>query len=130
MPWNLARLGDRVYAWDWESSALDAPVGLDALHFCFQNGFVARRMPLAQAAAQAASQAAAALDALGVPPAAMTLLARLHLLELAVRHQSARASTGDADERFYPAITGLLGAEPAGQRDAVADRALEQELAS
>lgn len=112
VPWNLARLGSRVYAWDWESSAPDAPVGFDALHFYFQVAFVERGEPLAQAAALAATRAAPALRELGVRESARALLARLHLLELGVRHEEARASTGDRDERFFPAITWQL--QPAG----------------
>ena len=35
-PWNMARLGDRTFLWDWERAA-PAPVGLDLLHFLFQS---------------------------------------------------------------------------------------------
>lgn len=35
-PWNMARLDDGVYVWDWERAA-PAPVGLDLLHFLFQS---------------------------------------------------------------------------------------------
>lgn len=34
-PWNMARLDDRTYVWDWERTA-PAPAGLDLLHFLFQ----------------------------------------------------------------------------------------------
>jgi hypothetical protein len=108
VPWNLARLGPRVYAWDWESSAPDAPLGFDALHFHFQVAFVARRHPVQEAAALAARKARSALDALGVARDTHSLVAILHLLELFVRHEEARSSTGDLDERFYPAVTHVL----------------------
>ncbi|MGH9040192.1 MAG: phosphotransferase [Acidimicrobiia bacterium] len=35
-PWNMARLDDGVFVWDWERSG-PAPVGLDLLHFLFQS---------------------------------------------------------------------------------------------
>lgn len=108
VPWNLATLGTRTFAWDWESSTASAPVGFDALHFCFQVGFVARQMPLAAAAARAARDAGPALAALGVPAEAADLLPALHLLELAVRHEEARSATGDADDRFFPEVLDLL----------------------
>ena len=108
VPWNLARLGSRLYAWDWESSAPSAPVGLDALHFGFQVAFVAGRVPLAQAVARAAGEARGALADLAVPAEAHALLSELHLLELCVRHEEARASTGDADDRFFPAAMRML----------------------
>ena len=108
VPWNLARLGHRLYAWDWESSTPDAPLGFDALHFHFQVSFVARRRELSDAAATAVSNARPALDALGIAAAAQPLMAILHLLELLVRHEEARTSTGDLDERFYPAVTRVI----------------------
>jgi hypothetical protein len=109
VPWNLASLGPRLYAWDWESSSASAPVGLDAVHFGFQVAFVAGRLPLAEAVRRAAECARPALAALAVPASAEPLLSELHLLELAVRHEEARASTGDADDRFYPAVFDMLG---------------------
>lgn len=109
VPWNLARLGTRLFAWDWESSAPSVPLGFDALHFYFQVAFVGRRQRLAEAVALAVRQAEPVLDALGVPARSRRLLAILHLLELFVRHEEARASTGDPDGRFYPAVAGTLG---------------------
>ncbi|MGH9005221.1 MAG: hypothetical protein ACRDYV_19030, partial [Acidimicrobiia bacterium] len=35
-PWNMARLDDGIFVWDWERSGA-APVGLDLLHFLFQS---------------------------------------------------------------------------------------------
>jgi hypothetical protein len=108
VPWNLARSGSRLYAWDWEYSTESVPLGFDAVHYHFQIAFVARRLPLDRAVALAAERSAVTLRALGVPGPAHRLVAVLHLLELAVRHEEARGSTGDADERFYPAVIGAL----------------------
>lgn len=108
VPWNLARLGRRLYAWDWESSAPDAPVGFDALHFHFQAAFVGRRRPLEEAVALAERKARPALAALGVTADNHHLIATLHLLELAVRHEEARSSAGDTDDRFCPAAMRVL----------------------
>ncbi len=108
VPWNLAVAGSRRYAWDWEGSAASAPVGFDAVHFGFQVAFVARRVPLAESVARAGREAAAVLAALDVPAQARGLLSWLHLTELAVRHEEARASTGDADGKFFPAVLTLL----------------------
>jgi hypothetical protein len=118
-PWNLGWTGRRLVAWDWESNAVQAPVGFDALHFHFQVAFVARRLPL-QAAARATVKAAPALTALGVPACVHRLLAALHLLELHVSHEVARGQHGRADDRFYPAVTKVMdqlvnAAAPAGR---------------
>jgi hypothetical protein len=107
VPWNLAWLGSQVIAWDWESSTPHAPVGFDALHFHFQTAFVARRLPLDQAM-RAARESGPALAALGVPAARHRLLAILYLLELFVRHEEARGSAGQPDDRFYPAVIRVL----------------------
>jgi hypothetical protein len=108
VPWNLARIGGRLYAWDWESSTPDAPVGFDALHFHFQVAFVGRQRPLEQAVARADRKARPALRALGVTADNHRLVAMLHLVELAVRHEEARSSAGDGDDRFWPAAMRVL----------------------
>jgi hypothetical protein len=108
VPWNLGRCGSRLYAWDWEGSTADVPAGFDAVHFYFQVAFIAHRRPLAEAVSLAAEQAGRALTALGVPERDHRLLSTLHLLEQAVRHEEARRATGDVDDRFYPAVTGVL----------------------
>lgn len=108
VPWNLARLRRQLYAWDWESSTTDVPLGFDALHFHFQVAFVARGLALGQAVPLAAANAATALDGLGVGAEVRSLLAALHLVELFLRHEEARSSSGDVDGRFYPAITTVL----------------------
>ncbi|HEV7862493.1 MAG TPA: hypothetical protein VGR20_07320 [Acidimicrobiia bacterium] len=35
-PWNMARLSEATYVWDWERAG-PAPAGLDLLHFLFQS---------------------------------------------------------------------------------------------
>ena len=107
VPWNLARVGTRMFAWDWESSATHAPVGFDALHFYFQVAFVAQRRSVDEAA-RAAFKASPALAMLGVTPAAHRLVAALHLLELCVSHGAARGSGAGSDDRFYPAVIRVL----------------------
>jgi hypothetical protein len=113
VPWNLARLGDRLYAWDWEGSTPETPLGFDAVHYNFQVAFVARLHGLEQAVKLAADGARPTLAALGIPEHVHGLIAGLHLLELAIRHEEARRSTGDIDERFYPAIVPVLDRIPA-----------------
>jgi hypothetical protein len=108
VPWNLARHAGRLYAWDWEDSAPDAPVGFDALHYFFQVAFVAKQRPLPDSAGLALRSAGPVLAALGVPAAVHRLLATLHLLELSVRHEEARSSAGSGDDRFFPAVLNLV----------------------
>lgn len=106
-PWNLAWAARRLVAWDWESTAAQAPVGFDALHFHFQVAFVARRLPL-EDAVRATAKAGPVLAALGVPATAHRLLGALHLLELHVSHEVARGQDGRPDDRFYPGVIRIL----------------------
>jgi hypothetical protein len=107
-PWNLGQASGRLYVWDWESSVPDAPVGFDAVHYLFQVGFVGRQLPLEQAAVAAARSAPPVLLELGVPARYCGLVTVLHLVELFLRHEAARASAGAPDERFYPSIGKVL----------------------
>jgi hypothetical protein len=36
-PWNMARLSEGNYLWDWERAAPSVPLGLDLCHFLFQS---------------------------------------------------------------------------------------------
>ena len=76
--------------------------------FHFQVAFVGRQRPVEEAVALAAGRARPALGALGVPPGQRDLLAPLHLLELTVRHEEARSSSGDRDMRFLPAVLPVI----------------------
>jgi hypothetical protein len=107
VPWNLAWANDRLFAWDWESSEPDAPVGFDALHFYFQIAFVAKRLPLEEAT-QAALRAGPALTSLGVPAAAHRLLAALHLLEVIVSQALADGGATGRDSRSHPTVMRVL----------------------
>ncbi len=108
VPWNLARLGSRLYAWDWEGSTPDVPLGFDAVHYYYSVALIAQQRPLAEAASTAASRAGAALRALRVPEQGHRLVPLLHLVEMTIRHEQARRSTGDVDSRFYPAVLGVI----------------------
>ncbi len=112
VPWNLATIGEQLYAFDWESSAMEAPVGLDAVHYHFQISFVEGGAPVAKASDLARGLARAALAELGAGRHA-TLLSICHLLELTVRHEQARMSSGDIDRRFFPDVLRVLESERA-----------------
>jgi hypothetical protein len=107
-PWNLAVGGGRTYAWDFESSSPSAPLGIDAIHFHFQSSFVAAGRDVADAATYARNRASGALSSLGVPPSRHALVSHLHLLDLAARHEEARACTGASDARFAAAMLAVL----------------------
>ena len=110
---GIRPVGGRLYAWDWEGSTPDVPLGFDAVHFYYSVAFIAERRPLGEAVQIAADRAAEVLGALGIAAPARPLIAILHLIELAIRHDEARRGTGETDDRFYPAVTQVLAGGPA-----------------
>lgn len=57
VPWNLARSGRGLVAWDWEYSEAGAPVGIDETHLAFQVARVQHGRPIASALAAARAAA-------------------------------------------------------------------------
>jgi hypothetical protein len=88
-PWNMARLDEASYVWDWERAA-PAPAGLDLLHFLFQT--VCRFEGKAPAAAveSCSERAATLLPVLDVAPGSLPALWLLYRLELLLRYDEAR----------------------------------------
>jgi len=42
-PWNMLWQKNHVFLFDWESAVLEAPAGLDLMHFLFQTGFLLKK---------------------------------------------------------------------------------------
>ena len=87
-PWNMARLGESAYLWDWERAA-PAPVGLDLLHFLFQTVCRFERKAPAEAVERCSERTPALLALLDVPPASEPALWLLYRLELLFRYDEA-----------------------------------------
>ncbi|MEP6758534.1 MAG: hypothetical protein ABJB55_05010 [Actinomycetota bacterium] len=113
-PWNLGWVGERLWAWDWEYSRADVPVGLDLPHFIFQMRFIGQRAPVQVAFADARSQSAAALSSLGYDAADRTVLHAAHAAEVSLRYLEAEAAGVAANARFLAgAVTALRSASDA-----------------
>lgn len=88
-PWNMARLDDRTYIWDWERAA-PAPAGLDLLHFLFQTqcrfggGTAERSVELSS------ERTPGLLPSLDVPLDSERALWSVYRLELLFRYDEAR----------------------------------------
>jgi hypothetical protein len=87
-PWNMARLGDITYLWDWERSS-PAPAGLDLLHFLFQGVCRFEGKTPAAAVEICSERTPALLPAIDVPPATEPALWLLYRLELLLRYDEA-----------------------------------------
>ena len=110
-PWNLGWVGDRLWAWDWEYSRDDVPVGLDLPHFAFQQRFIGARVPVEDALADARSASAASLSALGYDAASRALVHAVHVSEIALRYLEAEAAGVPANPRFLAGgVSGLRAA--------------------
>jgi hypothetical protein len=110
VPWNLAWERGRLFAWDWEHSGADAPLGFDPLHWQFQVAFVQQGRGAAEAAARCAALAAPYLAQLGAGPGAAGALPRLYLLELYLRGYRMKAAGAGWNPRFHPSMLKVLGA--------------------
>jgi hypothetical protein len=110
-PWNLAIGGDRVWAWDWEYSRGDVPLGLDIPHFHLQVGFIARRRSYAASFADAHDAAGGDLSELGWDERGRALLRGVHGAEVALRYLEAEANGARANPRFVAEAVPALRAE-------------------
>jgi hypothetical protein len=108
VPWNLASFEGRIYAWDWEQSGQEVPVGFDVLQFHFQRSFIARREELARAVARCRRQAGPMLAEMQVPTERMQLVLVLYLLETYLRYLWGVRSGNRWLRRFYPGILAVL----------------------
>src|SRR6266511_147725 len=110
VPWNLAWDRERLFAWDWEHSGGDAPLGFDLLHWQFQVAFGQQRRSAAEAASRCAALATPYLERLGIEPADAGALPWMYLLELYLRAQRMQAAGAGWNARFHPAMLQVLRA--------------------
>jgi hypothetical protein len=108
VPWNLAWDHGRLYAWDWEHSAADAPLGFDLLHWQFQVAFIEQERSAAEAAARCARLGAPYLARIGVEPEAAGQLPLLYLLEMYLRGYRMKAAGAGWNPRFHPHMLAVL----------------------
>jgi len=108
-PWNVARTGERLAAWDWEHSGVQAPVGIDAVHWIYSVAFILEREELPEAVERARS-AAVALPAIGVPSEAADPLIALHVMAMGARAERAALAGAGRSARFDAPFPGVLSA--------------------
>lgn len=88
-PWNMARLDDRTYVWDWERAA-PAPAGLDLLHFLFQTQCRFGGGSPERAVELTSERTPSLLHSIEVPPDSERALWSVYRLELLFRYDEAR----------------------------------------
>ena len=104
-PWNMARLGNEVFLWDWER-CMPAPVGLDLLHFLFQSVCRFEGRNPQRAVEICRERTPGLLSRLEVDPATESALWSLYRMELLFRYDEARlAGVLEHQSRIH---TGIL----------------------
>lgn len=88
-PWNMARLDDGIFVWDWERSG-PAPVGLDLLHFLFQSVCRFEGRKPARSVEICRERTPGLLSLLDVPAGSESALWSVYRMELLFRYDEAR----------------------------------------
>jgi hypothetical protein len=110
VPWNLAWRDGELFAWDWEYSGEEAPLGFDLFHYQFQVAFVLEGRSAAEAAKQCLDRGVPLLRRLGVPLGQAEDVGRLYLLEMLLRDYRMKRLAGSWTTRLYPDLLGVLAA--------------------
>ena len=108
VPWNLAQHRDELFAWDWENTADDVPVGFDLAHQAFQTALSLRGLP----AAGSAQAMTAALDRygaeLGLDDDRRRFVADAYLIELWLRTREIADGGAGWNPKLHPALLDVL----------------------
>ena len=103
-PWNMARLDEGVFLWDWERSA-PAPVGLDLLHFLFQSVCRFQGRNPDQSVEICSERTPSLLPLLDVPRGSEKTLWSVYRMELLFRYDEARlAGVLERQSRIHSGI--------------------------
>jgi len=95
-PWNMSRIGDRLGVWDWERASADVPLGLDLVHFHFQQAFHANGNNVGEAIDAVQPALVDGLSRLDIEAGLARVISVMYLIELALRY--AESSLNDNPE--------------------------------
>lgn len=104
VPWNMRRLGDVVYVWDWERSDRCVPLGLDAMHFEFQVNLWLRRKRPVKALVDAIARSSETLQRIVPEKGLEHLLATLVCIEMSIRMEQGAMASVPIPGRTYFAL--------------------------
>jgi hypothetical protein len=108
-PWNMTRVDGSLFVWDWERAEGPVPIGLDLAHFDFDVRVKIDGRTPTRAIHESVLESGPRLEALGLPSGLTHLVASLHLLEMTLRFQQARAQGVDVADTIYgPALQAIL----------------------
>lgn len=107
-PWNVGYFEGVLWAWDWEHSSDDVPLGFDVVHWLFQVAYDYHERSVRDAYLRARSTVPAYLAAAGVDAATSALLTDAYLVECCLRAYEIKQESGRWRPNFYPAILDVL----------------------
>lgn len=109
VPWNMGRRNGQLFVWDWERAGDCAPRGLDAVHFEYQAELGLRGTAPVPALDVTLTRLESTLPALNVAGRNGRALLALHLLEMGLRFDEARAAGVETtDPKYLGALAALL----------------------
>ena len=108
VPWNLARAGGDVWAFDWEHSELESAAALDLVHWHVLVRRDRRLLSLGMALKFGEAAAACELRGRRTPPDALRALLDLHRLRLVARTAELRSASGRWPEGERDQLAGVL----------------------
>ncbi|MGW5673330.1 hypothetical protein [Micromonospora sp. NPDC003776] len=117
VPWNLGTHRGRLFAWDWENSGRDRPVGFDLAHQAFQSALSLRGRPVPEATVELVDVLDRHGEALGLDPARRRLVADAYLVELWLRTAELAAGGGGWSGRLHPALLHVLADRSGSPRE-------------
>jgi hypothetical protein len=111
-PWNMARLSEGVYLWDWERAAPSVPLGLDLCHFLFQSVCRYEGRNAAEAVEISRQRTPDLLPLIDADPHSEDALWSCYRLELLMRYEEAsRAGVLERRSRIHSGILDMIETE-------------------
>jgi hypothetical protein len=110
VPWNLARSGPRLVAWDWEHHGTDVPVGSDVVHHGFQVALTLRGADAAGAARAGAATLLRHAAASGLSVAQVEAVVDCYLAELWLRTKRLADAGAGWNAKLHPGLLEVLAA--------------------
>jgi len=108
-PWNVSRVGNRLGVWDWERASAHTPIGLDLVHFHFQQEFHANGNNVGEAIDAVQPSLAEELAHLDVDADEARLIAVMYLIELALRYAESSLAEDPGLARTHAALLAQIG---------------------
>jgi hypothetical protein len=113
VPWNMSARKAGLSVWDWERAGRLAPAGLDAIHFEYQVALCLEGLSPMAAVPFLLERPRSSLSDLDVPESLRPLLLAVHLLEMSLRFDEARAAGVDmVDKKYRRPLETLLSSTP------------------